>query len=164
MVVREIGAEPGPSPHRRQSGFRDPIGVSVGRFSKSAHYLSAGLTAIEKESNVTKRVPFGEPFSVANFSATRGFTEDAESESSRRRAFYALSGKATYDDTPPRESSQFLARERRLQALSASTHARLSRSPFNRGIWGYSPVPFGPRREPFAKWGHDMLTGTAASI
>ena len=82
----------------RRSTKRVPFDLRGPKGSRNQEVIGRQrLTPREKESIVTKRVPFGEPFSVANFSATHGFTEDAESESSRRLAFYALSGNDTYD-------------------------------------------------------------------
>ena len=63
----------------------------------------------------------------------------------------------TYDDAPPRESSRFLARERRPARPWPILCPKLSRSLFNRAIWVNNPVPFGPRKEPVAKWGRRRL-------
>jgi hypothetical protein len=50
------------------------------------------LRILSAESIVTKRVALAELFLVANFSATRQLTHNAESESFLRFAFYASSG------------------------------------------------------------------------
>jgi hypothetical protein len=74
------------------------------------------VTAREKESIVTKRVPFGELIFVAEFPPTTGLTPDAESFCSRRFVFFTCHA-TTCDESPHRENSLADSRERRVARL-----------------------------------------------
>ena len=89
------------------------------------------VTPREKESLVTKRVPFGEPFQSAEFPPTHGLTESAESESSWRFVFSACVTR-TCDESLACESSLPPGRERRLGHARPTHGSKLSRSLLNR--------------------------------
>ena len=103
------------------------------------HVFEFGARVFERYS---KRVVHGELFLVANFSATRQLTQNAESKSLRRFAFTPALAR-TYGDALSRESSLFFTRERRSGSARPRLPPKLSRSLFNRGIWVYNAVGFG---------------------
>ena len=121
------------------------------------------VTAREKESIVTKRVPFGELIFFAEFPPTTGLTPDAESESSRRFVFSACH--ATTCDKPPdgRILWPFRA-ERHLAAPWPFFCLKLSPSLVNRANRVNNLVQFGPRKQPFPESGGRKIQDRASGL
>jgi hypothetical protein len=88
----------------------------------------------KKRSIVTKRVPYGELFRLAELPLTHRLTHDAESFASRRVRFSAVSG-TTCDERPRGESFLFEGGHQRPQLPMAPRPRKLSRSPICRSPW-----------------------------
>jgi hypothetical protein len=100
------------------------------------------LTSFQKESMVTKRVPFGELFQFAEFRSTIRLTQNAEGESSRRFVF-SQGCATTY--VKSFRSREFSVRTRAMPLLAtpAAIPPELSDSHFCPGFWVNNLVGFG---------------------
>jgi hypothetical protein len=96
------------------------------------------------------RVFSNELFRFANYRATHGLTESAESSPSRRLSFSA-GFLGVRDARRRRESSWPDARERGRSRSRPQLSPKLSRSLVNRPLWVNNPVRFGPRNERFTE-------------
>jgi len=119
--------------------------------AKSPSRCLASTFAVRKTENRSKRVPFGELFPVAEFKPTRGLTQDAESESSRRSAFFYPIFTGFSCGRPQTESSLLTPTAVSANRSRSPIWPKLSRSLFDGGRWVNNLVGFGPRKQRFAE-------------
>jgi hypothetical protein len=123
-----------------------------------------GVTTREKESILTKRVPFGELLTSRGFSTRPGSLLQTPRAIAPGVLRFTPVLTTTYGDASPRESFLKIARKRRIATNRPFLSPKLSRSRLNRAGWVNSPVGFWPAEGTRREIGKQPAIGTSHRI